>query len=548
MDATLRKQNGVHYTPPALADFLARQTVACINPAQSEPIAMLDPACGDGQLLASLIDALPARGLRIGKVVGLDTDPNAVALAKERLERFGIPDLSIHRQDFLQGDFSSQSFDCVIANPPYVRTQNLGGAAAQLLAKKFQLKGRLDLYQAFTVAISSVMRPGGALGLLTSNRFLTVRSGAAMRGLLRQYFDLHQIFDLGDTRLFDAAVLPAVVTGTKRGLQVDASHQPVFHRVYCIDGSLADGDAATLLPAIEDPGVCGEFETTGGSFLIERGELLAEDHGSVWTLENSMTRRWLDCVRASQVNRFGDLAEVKVGIKTTADAVFIGEQWDSLENSKPEDVLLKSLITHHDASRWSISTPRKSVLYPYDLARQKRTPIELGDFPKSQAYLEQYRDRLESRKYVVDSGRHWYEIWVPQQPADWAKPKIVWPDISEQPKFFLDSSGAIVNGDCYWIKLRPAVDPDWLYLMLAVANSSIATKFYDTVFHNKLYAGRRRFMTQYVMEFPLPALESKLGREIVNLAKRLVERPDKPNEASVEAKVQQAFGLRAAKR
>jgi adenine-specific DNA-methyltransferase len=252
---------------------------------------------------------------------------------------------------------------------------------------------------------------------------------------------------------------------------------------------------------------------------------------------------WSDRVRANQVCRFGDLAEIKVGIKTTADSVFIHDDWDSFGKCKPEEVLLRSLITHHDASRWSIAAPGKTVLYPYDLKCQKRTPIELGCFPKSQAYLEQFRDRLQSRKYVVDSGRHWYEIWVPHQPAEWAKPKIVWPDISEQPKFFFDASGAIVNGDCYWIKLRPNVDPDWLYLMLAVANSEIATKFYDTMFHNKLYAGRRRFMTQYVKEFPLPELESKLGRQIVGLVKQLVEKSNKRDEVRVEAKVQSAFGF-----
>jgi hypothetical protein len=64
-----------------------------------------------------------------------------------------------------------------------------------------------------------------------------------------------------------------------------------------------------------------------------------------------------------------------------------------------------------------------------------------------------------------------------------------------------------VNGDCYWAKLLPGQAPAWLNVMLAVANSSFIHKFYDVVFHNKLYAGRRRFMSQYVNRFPLPKLE-----------------------------------------
>ena len=64
-----------------------------------------------------------------------------------------------------------RQFDAVIANPPYVRTQVLGAATAQELARRFRLTGRVDLYHAFAKAIANVLKPGGILGLLTSNRF-----------------------------------------------------------------------------------------------------------------------------------------------------------------------------------------------------------------------------------------------------------------------------------------------------------------------------------------------------------------------------------------
>ena len=79
--------------------------------------------------------------------------------------------------------------------------------------------------------------------------------------------------------------------------------------------------------------------------------------------------------------------------------------------------------------------------------------------------------------------------------------------------------------------------------MLAVANSTLATKFYDTVFHNKLYAGRRRFMTQYVNEFPLPDLHSKISKKIIRCVKRLVETPSAKDTAKVESWVWEAFGF-----
>ncbi len=174
MNATLKKQHGIHYTPPELARFLARQTARCFlsrDDLHRMPgrvrISILDPACGDGELLATLIEALrqsksmPGLDLPI-EVVGFETDSNAAASAQARLANLEQVSLQINNEDFLANDSASRQFDCVIANPPYVRTQVLGGAAAKRLAQKFDLTGRVDLYHAFVVAIASALRPGGA--------------------------------------------------------------------------------------------------------------------------------------------------------------------------------------------------------------------------------------------------------------------------------------------------------------------------------------------------------------------------------------------------
>jgi hypothetical protein len=134
---------------------------------------------------------------------------------------------------------------------------------------------------------------------------------------------------------------------------------------------------------------------------------------------------------------------------------------------------------------------------------------------------------------------------VPHDPAAWALPKIVFPDIAESPRFGLDMSGAIVQGDCYWMTLRPGVDPDWLPIILAVANSSLATTFYDLMFHNKLYAGRRRYMTQYVEQFPLPDVQSEIAQRLVAAVRQLTARQRLlvEVEPEIDSLVHQAFGV-----
>ena len=80
-----------------------------------------------------------------------------------------------------------------------------------------------------------------------------------------------------------------------------------------------------------------------------------------------------------------------------------------------------------------------------------------------------------------------------------------------------------------------------------MANSGFIESYYDHAFNNKLYAGRRRFMTQYVEKFPLPSPELPVSREIIALARQIYELT--PGEEAdslaqrVDALVSLAFGL-----
>lgn len=548
------KVNGVHYTPPELAGFLASVTAQALGKWRST-LHVLDPACGDGGLLSAIVRAVPARLRRRVFVSGYETDPAALHEAERGLSHSGAGGVSLQERDFLsvEGVESAETigrrFDVVIANPPYVRTQVLGAKRSQVLAERFGLSGRVDLYQAFTQAMANVLKPGGVLGLLTSNRFLTVKSGACLRELLGREFALEAIYDLGDTRLFSAAVLPVIVVAKKQRSETSCSC--LFDRVYEQRNQSAAGELpstySSILEAVQDRTCAGLVKTPNGTYSVERG-VLCRTGQEAWTLSTPNVEAWLQKVSAHRQCAFANLAKIRVGIKTTADEVFLRDDWEHLpDDRRPERELLRPLLTHHEADRWfaNLDRKRKQVLYPHRIQDGRRRSIDLEDYPRAGAYLKHHETRLRSRKYVIDSGRKWYEIWVPQNPDDWRKDKLVYPDISEFPRFFLDTTGAIVNGDCYWITLHEGVTSDWLLLMLAVANSSFITRYYDTVYHNKLYAGRRRFMTQYVGGFPLPALESPCSKKIVRLVSHLVRagKVREGTEKKIDCLVWRAFGL-----
>jgi adenine-specific DNA-methyltransferase len=544
-----RKSTGSHYTPTRLAEFVAEAILDHFEPAD-RTANIVDPAVGDGELLAALLRKWP------GGVngFGFDTDATAIASATQRL-RDEFPGVScrLDCSDFLEvslengaGDLffqESQQYDVVIANPPYVRTQVLGANRAQALARRFGLTGRIDLYFAFIEGIGEVLRPGGVACIIVSNRFMTTRSGCTVRERLLDRFDVLHVWDFGDTKLFEAAVLPAVLLLRKKDGRSSAA--PKFSSIYST-AQPAQMRRTTIFDALLESGVVAVNDER---YLVRHGEL---DHGNradgVWKLATAETDEWLATVRAHMFCTFGDLGKIRVGVKTTADKVFIREDWESLhEDEQPE--LLRPLITHAIARRYRarVSLRPKRILYTHELRDGEKRSVDLAQFPRAARYLEKHRTILEARRYVIEGGRQWFEIWVPQNPARWPLPKLVFPDISEKPTFWIDLDGSVVNGDCYWLTMNDPAKTELLWLAVAVGNSSFAEVFYDHQFHNKLYSGRRRFMTQYVEKFPLPDPATPLAKEIIACAKALFELDGAPDGLPLQKKIDgmvcAAFGL-----
>ncbi len=568
-----RKATGAHFTPPELARLVSRRLVEKLGPQPGMSIRILDPACGEGELLLALADSLPLPLRQRSVFIGVESDPDYLARAKSRFAEMSATSYFMHgdflaiaqsmrETPLLRGSLPAElvgaPIDVIIANPPYVRTQVLGAGRAQDLAEVFGLTGRVDLYHAFFVAMTDLLSPGGLLGVITSNRYLTTRGGASVRSFLANEYEVLEVLDLGDTKLFDAAVLPAVFFGRKKEISAEGQIEPpTFVRIYEeAAASRSVSAAVSALPSVIDilsrPST-GCYESHGIRYSVTTGRLsIPSPSSEPWSMTTERESDWVAGVDTRMDCRIRDVAKVRVGIKSTADPVFIRSDWDRLpEELQPEPQLLRHLLSHDDAQRWRYANPggpSRRILYTHEVRHGKRLAIDLPHFPRAERYLTSHRKRLEGRHYVASAGRQWYEIWVPQDPEAWGQPKVVFPDISPTPKFFYDAEGCLVDGNCYWITLSPGVAPDVLHLILGVANSEFATQYYDLAFQNKLYSGRRRYLTQYVERFPLPALSSPFAKRIVELAKTLSD-PTVPLESvgdlesEIDRTVALAFGV-----
>lgn len=536
MNITTRKKQGMTYTPNLLAHFVAKRIVSRLSFSE-RPISILDPAIGDGALVSALLDVLPhAHGQTT--INGFDVDPHAVQSCIQKFEKTH-PNITfdIQNKDFLDFAFDEKpkkkKFDVIIANPPYVRTQILDTQKIRRIADSIGMSGKIDLYHAFLLGMFNVLAHDGIMGVIIPNRFMMTKSAEYLRKMILKRFVIHEIFDFGDTKLFNAAVLPMVILLSK---SEKTDGETDFVSIYETKKA-SNIKANDLLEALNFSGVVEVGD--GRKFEVKKGTL---ESGNVWRLASKSDTYHDSVITRKTWKRFGDIGKIRVGVKTCADEVFIRNDWDEVFGEKRPE-LLRPLTTHHVANRFhalNLKNPYE-ILYPHEVFQGKRKAVPLEDFPKSRAYLERHRSILERRTYVIESGRKWYEIWVPHHPEMWGAPKLVFRDISERPTFWIDFDGTIINGDCYWLTTNE--DMDLLWLACAVANSTFSEFFYDLYFNNKLYSGRRRFMAQYVERFPLPDPCSSHTCTMIRLTKEIYANPCKDNEEELDELVWQSFGL-----
>ena len=117
--ADLSKKNaGEYYTPRSIVKLM----VMLLDPKAGETI--YDPACGTGGMLIEAIDYIQDERQTYGKIYGQEKNLSTSAIARMNLFLHGARDFKIAQGDTLRNpNFlyrgELQTFDCVIANPPF---------------------------------------------------------------------------------------------------------------------------------------------------------------------------------------------------------------------------------------------------------------------------------------------------------------------------------------------------------------------------------------------------------------------------------------------
>ncbi len=173
--------SGITYTPPDLAYETAKAAAQYII---GDKLSVLDPACGGGILLRSLIDVL---GSRVQRAAGIDLDQNAAPLTEFTCNGCGVA-IETLTYDALLNPPPPKSYDAIIMNPPYGSSRD----RPNLEINKYFLKntfgrragGKINLYMAFVLSYLSVLKEYGVLTAIIPNSWLGINDGAAFRETL----------------------------------------------------------------------------------------------------------------------------------------------------------------------------------------------------------------------------------------------------------------------------------------------------------------------------------------------------------------------------
>ena len=120
-----------------------------------------------------------------------------------------------------EGD-PNAGFDVVLANPPYVRMEKLDNEDELSYGEAFPevAASRADIVVYFYARALQILRPGGWLSFITSNKFMRAGYGAGIREHLPASLRIQRVIDFGDLPLFEAngkpiAAYPAVLVGSR---------------------------------------------------------------------------------------------------------------------------------------------------------------------------------------------------------------------------------------------------------------------------------------------------------------------------------------------
>ncbi|RPF66996.1 class I SAM-dependent DNA methyltransferase [Helicobacter pylori] len=436
--------------------------------------------------------------------------------------RFEFPEVLDDEGDFL-------GFDCIIGNPPYIRQEHIKDLKP-LLEKQYQdfYNSSSDIYTYFFALAYHLLKEKGFNAFITSNKYARAKYGTKLRGLLLKKTTLVSYMELNALKVFENATVDTSImnfikqtppkesgfkyyepTPNDKNDLKNTPHLPMKQNALSTESFIF---ANTTLLDLRD-----KMENIGTplkdwDIQIYRGILTGANEAFIIPTEK----------RDEILKNCDDLQKDEKGMS---------ERERTIELIKP--ILRGKDIKRYSyewASLWVINTHNG---YTSNL-KSKIPPIDIEKYPATKAHLDAHLDTIATR---CDQGDTPYHLRNCAYLEDFEKEKIVYGEIVQEPRFYLD------NGECelgyfYAEATSFILTGEHLRYLLGMLHSKLITFAFKTFYAGGgLGESGYRYKKAFIERLPIPKITEKnqeLADKITDCAERILKAKAKDPKANTQ--------------
>lgn len=439
--------------------------------------------------------------------------------------RFEFPEVLDDEGDFL-------GFDCIIGNPPYIRQEHIKDLKP-LLEKQYQdfYNSTADIYTYFFALSYHLLKEKGFSAFITSNKYARAKYGAKLREWLLKKTTLVSYMELNALKVFESA---AVDTSIMSFIKQTPPKESDF-KYY--EPTPNDKDDLKSTPSL----LMKQNALSTESFIFANATLL--DLRDKIESVGTPLKDW-------------DI-QINYGIKTGANEAFIitTEKREEILNAcktqeerERTERLIKPILRGKDIKRYSYEWAGEWIIFiPWHFPNtdsQKSMEKNEQDFsihyPIIYAHLLSHKDELLKRNKDETGKRYeWYclQRWAASYLQDFEKEKIVYGEIVQEPRFYLD------NGECelgvfYAEATSFILTGEHLRYLLGMLHSKLITFAFKTFYAGGgLGESGYRYKKAFLERLPIPQITEKnqeLADKITDCAERILQAKEKDPKANTQ--------------
>ncbi len=361
--------------------------------------------------------------------------------------RFEFPEVLNDEGDFI-------GFDVIIGNPPYISLSKIKEKSqTAYFENNYQTytKGS-DIYCLFYEKGSFLLRKEGLLTYITSNSWLRTIYGDSLKKYLIENLQPQSLLNIEDMQIFEEATVESNIIILKKDKAKEFFDVASLNNNYLIGSSLHE-----------------YFDKNCFQFIIP--------NTSEWIIgDEKTTDLKLKIEQSSKLLKKFDI-NINRGLLTGLNAAFIiNEETKNqlIAESSNSAEIIQPILRGRDLKKYYYEFAGFYLINTHNgVAKNNIERIKVKEnYPSIYNYLLSFLPQIEQRQ---DQGKDWTNLRNCAYLEDFNKPKIVWGEISDQPKFAFDDSNYYAEATTF------LMTGEKLKYLLAILNSRLSEWYFNQI-------------------------------------------------------------------